>query len=187
MSPTEVAAERLAELAAGTTAAAALALFDDLPAVELAGVLGRWRGSSLPTGSPLDGLLEAHGWYGKEAVDAETVHPLLFRDRAGRPRAINPVIAPLTLIRHWPGAGRLPGASAAFAAVRPLLHTRRPAARLRMLEYRGVLSAAIVYDRLPVVDLLRRVDDGTLLGLMDLRGLPDPFFFVLRRDVPRPL
>ena len=47
-------------------------------------MLGRWRGSGLPTGSPLDGLLEAYGWYGKEFLDAETVHPLLFGDRAGR-------------------------------------------------------------------------------------------------------
>jgi hypothetical protein len=32
------------------------------------------------------------------------------------------------------------------------------------------------------VDHLRRVAAGTLLGLMDLRGVPEPFFFVLRRD-----
>jgi hypothetical protein len=61
----------------------ALAFFDGLPAVPADEMLGRWRGSGLPTGSPLDGLLEAYGWYGKEFLDAETVHPLLFHDRTG--------------------------------------------------------------------------------------------------------
>jgi hypothetical protein len=182
MTAAELAAQRLAELAAGTTPATALAFFDAQPPVAVDALRGRWRGTSLPTGSPLDGLLEAHGWYGKEFVDAETAHPLLFRDRAGRPRPINPAVAPLPLLRRWPSAARLPGARAAFAAVRPLLSTGRATARLRMVEYRGLVSAALVYDRLPIIDVLRRVDDDTLLGLMDLRGLPEPYLFVLRRD-----
>jgi hypothetical protein len=44
----------------------------------------------------------------------------------------------------------------------------------------------MVYDALPIIDLFRRVGRDTLLGLMDMRGLDRPFFFVLRRDVPRP-
>ena len=43
-------------------------------------MFGRWRGRGLHTNHPLDGLLETFGWYGKEFVDAETVHPLLFLD-----------------------------------------------------------------------------------------------------------
>jgi Domain of unknown function (DUF4334)/GXWXG protein len=181
----ERAARRLAELSAGTTAATALAFFDELPAVDLAGVLGRWRGSGLPTGSPLDGLLEAYGWYGKEFIDPETVHPLLFRDRDGRSAPVSPAGAPVGLLRQRPELARLPGARAAFAAVRPLLRARHPAARLRMLEHRGVLTAAMIYDALPIIDVFRRVDDDTLLGFMDLRGLREPFLFVLRRDAPR--
>ena len=53
-----------------------------------------------------------------------------------------------------------------------------------------MLTAALIYDRLPVVDVLRRVAAGTVLGLMDLRGLDEPFFFVLDRagqDAPGPL
>jgi hypothetical protein len=184
---THSAARRLAEFAGGTTPATALAFFDELPAVPLGDLVGRWRGSGLPTGSPLDGLLEAVGWYGKEVVDPETVHPLLFRDRAGRPRPINPAVAPLALLRRWPQVGRTAAARRAFAAVRPLLRARGPTARLRMVEHRAVVTTALVYDRLPIVDVFRRVDDGTLLGLMDLRGLPDPYLFVLRRVAPRPL
>jgi hypothetical protein len=42
----------------------------------------------------------------------------------------------------------------------------------------------MVYDALPIVDVFRRISPGTLLGLMDLRGLTDPFFFLLQRDAP---
>jgi hypothetical protein len=48
--------------------------------------------------------------------------------------------------------------------------------------HRGVPTAALVYDRLPVVDVFRQVTPDLLLGLMDLRGLPDPFAFLLERD-----
>jgi hypothetical protein len=167
---------------AGAAAADALAFFDRCPAVTVPAMVGRWRGSGLPTGSRLDGLLEAYGWYGKEVVDAETVHPLLFHDPAGGPRPLNPACAPLGLLRRHPGLVRTPPARLGFAAVRPLLRTRRPAARLRLVEHRGVPTAALIYDRLPVVDVFRRVGADTVLGLMDLRDLDEPFFFVLERQ-----
>ena len=46
---------------------------------------------------------------------------------------------------------------------------------------RGVATAALLYDSLPIVDVFRRVDDAVVLGLMDMRGLDAPFAFVLRR------
>jgi hypothetical protein len=162
----------------------ALALFDGLPAVEVQDLAGRWRGSGLPMGSPLDGLLEAYGWYGKEFLDEETVHPLLFRDRTGQPRPLDPAFLPVPLIRTLPSLAHGLPARLAFAAARPLLATRRSAARTRMLVHRGVLTAAMVYDRQPIIDVFRRVSADVLLGAMDLRGLPTPFLFVLRRDVP---
>jgi hypothetical protein len=170
---------------AGAGPAEALEFFDRLPPVSPDGMLGRWRGSGLPTGSPLDGLLEAYGWYGKEFVDAETVHPLLFRDRAGRPRPVDPDLLPTGLLRDRAGLAHHPLARSAFTGVRPLLFTRKPKARLRALEHRGVLTAAMIYDALPIIDVFRRVDDATVLGFMDMRGLPDPFLFLLRRDPVR--
>ena len=74
----------------------------------------------------------------------------------------------------------------AFGGVRPLMYTDKPKARLRTVEHRGVATAAMVYDALPIIDVFRRVDPATLLGLMDMRGLPQPFFFVLERDEPDP-
>jgi len=166
----------------GAAPADALAAFDRLPPVDVAATVGRWRGSGLPTGHPFDGLLEAYGWYGKEVVDPETVHPLLFRGRRGGPVPVDPAHAPLGLLRRAPQLARTPVARLGFAVVRPLRATRRPAARMRPVEHRGVVTAALVYDRLPVVDVFRRAAPGTLLGLMDLRGMAQPFFFVLRRD-----
>ncbi|SDN81641.1 DUF4334 domain-containing protein [Geodermatophilus sp. DSM 45219] len=166
----------------GAAPADVLAFADRLPGVAVREVTGRWRGSELPTGSRLDGLLTAYRWWGKEVLDPDTVHPLLFPDRAGRPRPVDPALAPLGLLRRAPGLVRGRPARLAFTAVRPLLTTRRPAARLRTVVHRGVPTAALVYDRLPVVDVFRRVTPDLLLGLMDLRGLPDPFAFLLERD-----
>lgn len=171
----------LAEHAAGASAAEALAVFDALDAVAADDMLGRWRGSGLPTGSPLDGLLEAYGWYGKEFLDAETVHPLLFRTRSG-PRPANPAFVPMALLRDRPGLAHSRAARTAFRLARPLVTTSEPRARLRAVEHRGVVTAAMVYDALPIIDVFRRVSADVRLGLMDLRGLPGPFFFVLSRE-----
>jgi hypothetical protein len=68
-----------------------------------------------------------------------------------------------------------------FAAIRPLLHTGKPRARLREISHRGVVTAAMVYDGLPIIDVFRRVSDDVRLGAMDMRGLPAPFLFRLDR------
>jgi hypothetical protein len=40
----------------------------------------------------------------------------------------------------------------------------------------------MVYDNLPIIDVFRRLDANSLLGLMDARGLDQPFFFTLQRE-----
>ena len=179
----EAAARWLAGHRSGVAPEDALAFFDGLPTVPAADMLGRWRGSGLPTGSPLDGLLESYGWYGKEFLDAETVHPLLFCTSSG-PRPVDPALVPMAVLRDRPGLAHSRAARTAFRLARPLVTTSKPRARLRSVEHRGVKTAAMVYDALPIIDVFRRVDPDTLLGLMDMRGLPQPFFFVLERDDP---
>jgi hypothetical protein len=184
---TEVVSEAGAErwLAAhrdGAQPEEALAFFDRLPTVTVAEMLGRWRGSGLHTGSRLDGLLEAYGWYGKEFSGPESVHPLLFRGRGGRPRPVDPALIPLGLLRDHTGLARSWPVRTAFGRLRPLLHTNRPTARLREVQHRGVTTAAMVYDALPIIDVFRRVGPDVVLGAMDMRGLPAPFFFLLERD-----
>jgi AraC-like DNA-binding protein len=58
-------------------------------------------------------------------------------------------------------------------------------ASLQMIEYRGKVSAAMVYDARPVIDHFRRVDAVTLLGVMTGRNTlyqGQPFYFYLKRD-----
>ena len=172
--------------ARGTTTAEALAFFDTLAGVALDACIGRWRGSGLPTGHPLDGLLEALGWYGKEFVDPETVHPLLFQEHGGQVFALDPAPVPVQQILRHPWLMRSRASRAAFTAARPLLRTTKPKARLCRTEHRGVVSATMIYDALPILDIFREVDQATLLGLMDLRDMPQPFFFILRRVGPVP-
>ncbi len=163
----------------GTSQRAALTFFDHLPPVLPKAMAGRWRGSGLHTAHPLDGLLEAHDWYGKAFDEAGEAHPLLFR-QGNEVVAIDPRWIPLGAL-HSNRVTRSGAARAGSAAARRLLRTRHPQARLRLVTWRGVASAAMIYDRLPIIDLFRQVTPDVLLGLMDLRGAP-PFFFTLRRE-----
>jgi hypothetical protein len=174
----------LAEHRDGAPPAEALAFFDSLPAVGLDEIIGRWRGSGLHTGSPLDGLLEAYGWYGKQFTGVESVHPLLFQTRGG-PRPVDPSWIPLGLLRDYAGLAKLRLLRTAFGGVRPMLYTNQPKARLRTVEHRGVVTAAMIYDALPIIDVFRRVSPDVLLGAMDMRGLAAPFFFLMHRDDPQ--
>ena len=54
-------------------------------------------------------------------------------------------------------------------------------ASLRMVEYRGVVTATMVYDKHPIFDSFRRVDGDTVMGAMDRKGEDAPLMFLLRR------
>lgn len=163
-----------------TTTEKALQLFDSLEPVSLDFILGRWQGSGLQTNHSMDGLLEASNWYGKEFVDPENVHPLLFLDRQGKifkvapnPTAMNWVMKlPILKNEYLKPLLRLTNS---------LLKTEASQARLRMMEYRGQVTATMIYDYLPINDSFRKVDDNTVLGIMDFKNFPQPCFFVLQR------
>lgn len=61
--------------------------------------------------------------------------------------------------------------------VNPVLGT----ASLRSVVYRGVLTATMVYDNHPIFDHFRKIDDNTVLGVMDRKGDEMPLFFFLKR------
>lgn len=177
-----MAGDVIAELTGGVSPARALEIFDSLPAVGVGEMRGRWAGSEAPTGHPLDGLLGAYGWRGKRFASAEEVDPLVF-GRGGRPFAVDPAVIPVRLALRYPRLVRHPAVVAVGRLGLPLLKTRRPKARLRMVVYRGVPTATMIYDAQPINDHFRRIDDDTLLGAMDLRGIAGPFFFLLRREI----
>jgi hypothetical protein len=159
----------------------ALALFDSLPAVRPEELTGRWRGRELRTGHSMDGLLEASGWYGKQFDGVDEVHPLLFAGPDGEVFAVDPRRIPLGLAHRVPTSVVARGRSL-LPALRPALRTRQHRARLRQVEHRGVVTTAMVYDHLPIIDVFRRAADDTVLGLMDMRQDPRPYLFVLQRD-----
>jgi len=160
---------------------------DALPPVDIPFMLGPWRGETYPSGHPLDGSLKAFHWHGKRFDSAEEVHPLVFSNLAGDLVCLDPrwVGPGLKLSDRFPVPrstvlGRL------FQLLLPLVSTKASGARLRMTSYRSVVSAAMLYDHLPIIDVFRRLDDDTVLGVMDRKGMATPFFFVLRRDSPTP-
>lgn len=171
---------RLAALEPACTAAEAEAFFDALPPVRPEQLTGRYRGRELATGHPMDGLLVASGWYGKQFDDVDHVHPLLFRGRRDEIFAVEPRKVPLGIVPKVPAAVAA-RSHQAVGLLKPAIRTSKHRARLRAVEHRGVVTAAMVYDHLPIIDVFRRVDDVTLLGVMDLRGAP-PYYFVLERD-----
>lgn len=169
---------------APTTTAEALEVFDAAEAVDPDFMIGTWHGDELPTGHPMDGLLAASGWWGKQFIDAENVHPLLFPARDGASLwALNPALA-------FGGLGistRVPALKnrsmvGPIGALRPVVSTRSAKARLRTTRYRGVDTATMIYDQLPINDVFRRLSDEAVIGAMDLRGSAKPYFFVLKRD-----
>ena len=174
---------RLRELQRGTTIGAALAFYDALEPVVLEEMIGSWRGEGLPTGNPLDGLLERFGWYGKRFDGPDGAHPLVFCAGVGRTMLLNPAFVPIAALIRCQRLLRAPFVPRLFSILLPVLSTHNPKARLRLMAYRDVVTATMCYDALPVNDVFRKVDDDTLVGAMDLRSLETPFMFALRRDL----
>ena len=173
----------LRELQRGTTIKAALAFYDRLEPVGVEEMIGWWRGEGLPTGSPLDGLLERFGWCGKRFDGPDGAHPLVFCAGVGRTVSLNPAFVPIAALIRYQRLLRAPFVPRLFSVLLPVLSTRNPTARLRLMAYRDVVTATMCYDALPINDVFRKVDDDTLVGAIDLRSLEAPFMFVLRRDL----
>ncbi|MEB3310290.1 MAG: DUF4334 domain-containing protein [Snowella sp.] len=165
-----------------STTEEALQLFDSLDPVNVEFMLGRWRGSELETNHPMNGLLAIANWYGKEFIDPETVHPLLFLDNNGDILKV----APKANLMKWMLQIPLPRNTAlkpVLSFINTFLKTENSQARLRMMECRGSVTATMIYDYLPINDSFKKIDDNTVLGIMDYKELAQPFFFVLKREV----
>ena len=53
-------------------------------------------------------------------------------------------------------------------------------ARLREINFRGKVSSAMMYNYLPIIDHFRRVDENTLMGVMDVKGKTIIYFYLYR-------
>ena len=165
--------------------------FCSLPPVRPDELMGLWNGGSWHTGSIFGTLLRHTRWYGKEFRAEDDVDALLFLADAARPTR------PLALIN---AAMILPFNALAWKrAATKQTHGRRHerthghspallrhplgAARLEERELFGVRSTAMCYRYVPIVDHFRRMDDGRLMGFMEIAGSGSPeLFFWLRRD-----
>lgn len=165
------------------TTAEALTFFDQLEPVDLEFMLGRWRGSEFPTGHPMDGLLTAFNWYGKEFVSPDCVHPLLFTDPNGKIFKTTPQPLIMKLALQFPPPKEEMWRPF-YAWLTTLQKTEESPARLRMMAHRQKNSATMIYDHLPIHDVFRKISDSTVLGLMDYKESDRPFFFVLNRESP---
>ena len=162
-----------------TTLEQALELFDSLEPVDIDFMIGRWWGEGYHTGHPNDGQLEALHWYGKLFESSEDVHPLLFLNRHGEIVSLDPGAMASGGEQSGPPSNT---SVKIFQLMMPLLTTSESRARLRMTEYRGKVSATMIYDQMPVYDIFRKLDDNTVFAVMDNKTIKDPFFFKLNRD-----
>ena len=168
--------------ARGASPEKALAHFDALPSPAPERLVGLWRGETLRTGHLLDGLLEALGWHGKAVEAPDRVHPLLFRRPGGEVWALEPAWMPTALALAMPRLARSAPSRGAFLALQPLLRARHPGAALEQQPFRGRTGTALVYHRQPIADHLRAIGPDRVLGLMERRGMAQPFLFLLTRE-----
>lgn len=160
----------------------ALDFFDSLESVTLKDLLGLWKGAELKTNHPFNGLLKNLGWYGKAFINADAAHPLIFKQSSNDYYSLNTKLIPQSLLSHLP-KGRSPEyLSPILSKASILLKTMKPSARIRMMEYRGISTATMIYDSLPINDMFRKIDRNTVMGLMDMRDLSQPFFFILKKQ-----
>jgi hypothetical protein len=162
------------------TTAEALSFYDSLEPVNLAFMTGRWQGSGISTNHPMDGILEMIRWYGKEFIDEETVHPLLFQNTQGEIFKLKPDPTVMEISLNF-RINRHPWMAPGLRWFTSFFKTEVSQARLRMMENRGVVTATMIYDYLPINDSFKKIDDNSVFGLMDYKLIPQPFFFLLQR------
>jgi hypothetical protein len=134
------------------------ALWADLEVVDVASILGSWRGFAFLTGHPIEKVLSAGRWHGKRFVAPDDAKPLICRADDGS-------------LYSDTTAGR-------------------GEASLWNVEFRGEVTATMVYDGMAVLDHFKRVDDDTLMGVMNGKPalvLPTGhhFYFGLERESAR--
>lgn len=169
-------------LRSNVTQEEAFSFFDSLESVEMDELWGLWKGSELTTGHPFEGLLTAASWYGKRFVSIEEVYPLVFENSDGRLYAGNPFFIPITLpYDKLPYRDKIIYGAMKIAG--PIITTKKSSARLREVNFRDKVSAAMVYDAKGIIDIFRKIDNNTMMGIMDIKGMSTDksYFFILDR------
>lgn len=148
----------------------ALQRFRQLSPLDLYELEGLWVGRHIPTGHPFDGVLENLGWFGKRFTPDLRADALLFRTGDRRLRAIDPKWIPLGLALRLHAFGRTGLARSLFSWGQCAFQAKAPVASVKTLTFEGVASAAMIYDRQPIIDHFRKVNDNRIMGLMVIRN-----------------
>ncbi|KAL4975297.1 hypothetical protein BDW66DRAFT_152110 [Aspergillus desertorum] len=145
------------------TPLAATILFNSLPPLRAADLLGRWHGTCALTNHPGIAALNAARWVGKDFHSTEDVDPIISLD----PSLPYPA-------RYSGGEDKSEGRA---------VNTLMGKARIREVKYNNIVSAAMVYNDKPIIDHFRQIDDRTVMGVMDAAGAVEdhPLYFVLER------
>lgn len=155
--------------------------FRSLQPVQPGELVGLWKGTGYPSGHPLDGVLENLSWFGKRFHPDMRADALLFGRASTRLRGLNPVFFPIHLVIRLAPLGRSSRIRNIFSAIRPLLKARSTTASLQVRMDAGESTTAMVYDRQPIADFFRRIDDERLAGMMIVEGDHRRYFFTLRK------
>ncbi|WP_208246721.1 GXWXG domain-containing protein (plasmid) [Rhizobium sp. T1470] len=158
--------------------------FRSLEPVPLDDMIGLWRGVGIPSGHPLDGVLENLDWFGKRIRPDLRADALLFRWSGGRLVAIEPPFFPIRQAIRFASLGRTSIARNWFSYLHRAFRARGTTASLELRTLDGVETAAMVYDRQPIVDYLRLIADEEVGGMMCVEGEARRYFFRLRRVEP---
>jgi hypothetical protein len=147
----------------------------------------RWSASGAVKVLPPDirWALENLQWFGKRFHPDLRADALLFQWRPGRLVPIEPSLFPIKLALRVAGFGRTFIARNWFSYLQKAFRARATTAKLTLRMVDGSETAAMVYDKQPIVDHFRRIGDDELAGMMVVEGDERRYFFRLTRvDVP---
>lgn len=144
-------------------------------------MVGVWRGEGIPYGHPLDGVLENLQWFGKRFQADLRADALLFQWRPGRLVPIEPSYFPIKLALRFAPLGRTSVARNWFSYLHKAFRAHGTTAMLSLRIMDGSETAAMVYDKQPIVDYFKRVADDEVAGMMVVEGDERRYFFRLRR------
>ena len=162
-----------------------IAWFASLPSVLPVEMTGIWRGEGIPSGHPLDGVLENLQWFGKRFHADLRADALLFQWRPGRLVAIEPAFFPIRIAICLNRFGKTTVARNWLFHFHRMVLAKRTTASVKLRTIEGAETAAMVYDRQPIVDVFRRIASNEVAGMMVVEGDHRRFFFRLRRvDLP---
>jgi hypothetical protein len=147
-------------------------------------MIGLWRGSEIAANHPLDGVLENLAWFGKRFQPDLKADALLFQFKPDSLVPLEPAAFPIRLAIRLAPVGRTKLARAIFPHLQQVLGARGTTAMLTLRMVDGEETAAMVYDKQPIADYFRRIDETELAGMMVVDDDERRYFFRLRKVDP---